>query len=169
VDFPAPEAGSLLANFTGLPHRLQLIGRRYGVRYVNDSKSTTPAATRLAVAAFEDSRRVHLIAGGHDKQVDLAPIASLAPTLGGLYTIGVTGPVIAELTPPGAPVEYCHTLDRAVAEARRRARDGDVVLLSPGCASWDQFDHFEARGREFERLVEEERRGGTEARRGEER
>jgi len=141
-----------LATFPGLPHRLQLITEVEGVRYFNDSKCTIPEATLLAVASFDDSRRVHLIAGGYDKKIDLSAIAHLAPSLAGLYTIGTTGPAIASLTSSPNVID-CNSLANAVDCAAKRAKPGDVILLSPGCASWDQFDNYEQRGEAFATLA----------------
>ncbi|HRP63961.1 MAG TPA: UDP-N-acetylmuramoyl-L-alanine--D-glutamate ligase [Phycisphaerales bacterium] len=141
----------LLADFRGLPHRLQLVAECDGVRYYNDSKSTTPRATLLAVNAFEDPSRVHLIAGGYDKGSDLSPIAHLAPQIAGLYTIGATGPQLAADAASNA--RFCETLDRAVEAAISIIKPGEVLLLSPGCASWDQFINFEQRGDHFASLV----------------
>jgi UDP-N-acetylmuramoylalanine--D-glutamate ligase len=146
------------ATFPGLPHRLQLAAEMVvapdgsPVRFYNDSKSTTPEATRLAVEAFAegDARHVHLIAGGYDKGASLAPIAQLAPGLAGLYTIGKTGPRIDALARVTTP---CGTLERAVEAVLARVEPGAVVLLSPGCASWDQFENYEKRGETFVRLV----------------
>lgn len=146
--------------FPGLPHRLQRVPSCAGLRCFNDSKSTTPESCLLAVRAFEEpgecgSARVHLIAGGYDKGSDLAPIGRLASTLGGLYTIGKTSPAIAKAAEGRA--HECGTLDRAVAAALDRSKDGDVILLSPACASWDQFENYEQRGELFAKLV----RGGA--------
>lgn len=141
-----------IAGFGGLPHRLEFLGERRGVLCYNDSKSSTPGATLIAVrAVLERARGVHLIAGGADKGVDLSPIARL--DLAGLYTIGRTGPAIAAAAGGGA-VE-CGTVDEAVRAAAGRAQPGEAILLSPGCASWDQFEHFGKRGERFVALIEE--------------
>ncbi len=154
-----------IASFTGLTHRLQLVTEvklapaSDPVRFYNDSKSTTPESALKAVQAIAEMpggslSRIHLIAGGHDKGSDLSPIARLAGELGGLYTIGVTGPAIARAA-TSANVAECQTLDRAVASALARMKPGDSLLLSPACASWDQFTNFEQRGEAFIRLVRE--------------
>lgn len=140
--------------FSGLSHRLERVGVFAGIACFNDSKSTTPESTMLALEAFGESvgiSRVHLIAGGYDKGADLTPIAKAAGELAGLYTIGQTGPTIAAAA-HGAALE-CQTLEVAVRRARERARPGDVLLLSPACASWGQFENFERRGELFVKLV----------------
>jgi UDP-N-acetylmuramoylalanine--D-glutamate ligase len=144
----AADFASRLGDFQGLPHRLNRLGIFGGVECINDSKSTTPESTLRAVGAFEDSTRVHLLAGGYDKGSDISPIADLAPRLAGLYGIGTTGPRIAE----GGGM-LCGTIDEAVRKASGRVQPGDVLLLSPGCASWDQFTNYEARGEEFEAAI----------------
>jgi UDP-N-acetylmuramoylalanine--D-glutamate ligase len=138
-----------LAEFRSLPHRLELVGTHGGMRCFNDSKSTTPDATLLAITSFPDPRRIHLIAGGYDKKVDLSAIRDLAPRLAGLYAIGATAPQLAS-TPPAMD---CGTLEAAVRAAAARAQLGDVLLLSPACASWGQFTNYEHRGDSFAALV----------------
>lgn len=150
----APTRDSLvaLADFAGLPHRLQLVVEHGGVRFFNDSKSTTPEAARRAIDCF-DPGAVHALLGGYDKGADLVPLARhAARRCAAIYTLGPTGPALAEAarTEAGdAEVIPCESVDDAVAQAVRRARPGQAVLLSPGCASWDAFDHFEQRGEAF--------------------
>lgn len=140
---PEPAAIDALRTFGGLPHRLQRVGRcSMGSRSVlafNDSKSTTPEATVRAVDAVAQYGPVRLIAGGYDKQISLDAINTLP--LAGLYAIGATAQALRG--------HQCHTLEQAVSRALADSNDGDVVLLSPGCASWDQFTHYEQRGQRF--------------------
>ncbi len=154
-DLTPARAGEILGDFRGLPHRLQLVAERDGKRFYDDSKSTTPPATCLAVDTFDDAGHVHLIAGGYDKGVDLSCIASIAQRLAGLYTIGATGRQLASAAAGHGHAEYVESLDEAAGRAFGRMKVGDVLLLSPGCASWDQFDNYEQRGDAFRRLVQE--------------
>lgn len=154
-----------IQSFPGLPDRLELVAtRRIGrgedeiVRYYNDSKSTTPESTLLAITAFDDdptigASRVHLIAGGYDKGLDLSKISKAATRLAGLYTIGKTGPMLVAAASKEADVFDCKELARAMDIIHERVRPGDVVLLSPGCASWDQFTNYEARGQAFRAAI----------------
>lgn len=161
------DAGPALRTFPGLPHRLQFVGRnREGVAFYNDSKATTPDATLLAIDAFTPTpgpSRVHLIVGGYDKKIDLGPLAARAADLAGLYTIGATGPSITARAAVVCPdrVHECRTLSNAVARAAERARPGDIILLSPGCASWDQFENYEQRGDQFAALATQLSAGGA--------
>jgi len=152
-DLDPLECAAALDDFHGLPHRLELVHTSSaGCTFYDDSKSTTPEATRLAVEAFDEPARIHLIAGGYDKRIDLRGISDLAPRLAGLYAIGATGRRMVAQAPDDSAA-YLGTLDAAVQRAVNRMRPGEVLLLSPGCASWDQFTNFEARGRAFAELV----------------
>jgi UDP-N-acetylmuramoylalanine--D-glutamate ligase len=138
-----------LRTFPGVPHRLELVAEADGVRYVNDSKATNVAAALRALAAYA-SEPVHLILGGSPKGEDFAPLAAaIGPNVRSVHLIGEEGPRIGELVDG----DNDETLERAVAHARELARPGDVVLLSPACASFDQFANFEARGEAFRELV----------------
>jgi UDP-N-acetylmuramoylalanine--D-glutamate ligase len=138
-----------LRTFPGVPHRLELVGERDGVRYVNDSKATNVAAALPALAAYADEP-VRLILGGSPKGEDFAPLAAaIGPNVRSVHLIGAEGPRIGALV-DGFPDE---TLARAVAHATELAEPGDVVLLSPACASYDQFASFEERGEAFRALA----------------
>ena len=136
-----------LGTFRGVEHRLEEVGTRDGVLYVNDSKATNVASTLVALASFEAP--VHLILGGQGKGQDFAPLRE-AVAGHAVYLIGEDGRAIGEAIGVG---EWCEDLEGAVSAARARAREGDVVLLSPACASFDQFADYEARGRCFKELV----------------
>jgi UDP-N-acetylmuramoylalanine--D-glutamate ligase len=153
-----------LDDFPGLAHRLQHAGMVTlagggQAHAFNDSKSTTPESAAMALAALdEDPRfgaaRVHLIAGGYDKKVDMGPMVIPAARCAGVYCIGATGGAIASATiAAGGRASECGTLEAAVSAARRGMKPGDAILLSPGCASWDQFAHFEKRGEIFVKLA----------------
>jgi len=136
-----------IQQFQGLPHRLQLVCEGF----YNDSKSTIPKATQLAVDAFANSKKIHLIVGGYDKQIDLSLIADQAIRVDCMYAIGQTANIIAELTSEN--VKCFEKLEEAVVEALHNMDADDVLLLSPGCASWDQFENYEARGELFCALI----------------
>jgi UDP-N-acetylmuramoylalanine--D-glutamate ligase len=138
-----------LATFPGVPHRLELVAEIDGVRYVNDSKATNVAAAIRALEAYE-GEIVHLILGGSSKNEDFAPLAAaIGPRVRPVHFIGEEGPRMIELIDG----HIDGTLERAVEHARRLSKPGEVVLLSPACASYDQFENFEQRGEAFRRLV----------------
>jgi len=138
-----------LRTFPGVPHRLELVRELNGVRYVNDSKATNVAAALRALAAYEDEP-VQLILGGSSKGEDFAPLAAaIGPNVRSVHAIGETAGELAGVI-PGTVRDG----DLATALQAIEAEPGDVVLLSPACASYDQFRDFEERGEEFRRLVQ---------------
>jgi UDP-N-acetylmuramoylalanine--D-glutamate ligase len=143
-----------LRTFTGVAHRLELVAVQHGVSYVNDSKATNVASTLVALEAYPGG--VHLIAGGRGKQQDFGPLAApVAERCRAVYLIGDAAEDLADaLAGTGVRLERAGHLEHAVARARANARDKDVVLLSPACASFDQYNDFEARGEHFRALVE---------------
>jgi UDP-N-acetylmuramoylalanine--D-glutamate ligase len=152
VDSGAVAAG--LRTFPGVAHRLEPIGVRAGVRWVNDSKATNVASTLVALRAVTSG--VHLIAGGRGKSQDFSPLAPLvAERCVAVYLIGeAAAELSAALDDTDVPLHMAGDLERAVAAARQAARPGQTVLLSPACASYDQYRDFEARGEHFRALVE---------------
>jgi UDP-N-acetylmuramoylalanine--D-glutamate ligase len=152
VDPDAVRAG--LRSFRGVAHRLEPIAERDGVAYVNDSKATNVDSTLVALRSY--AAGVHLIAGGRTKAQDFSPLAPLvAERCATVHLIGEgAGEIAAALAPADVPLIFSETLERAVAGARAAARPGEVVLLSPACASFDQYPDFEARGERFRALVE---------------
>jgi UDP-N-acetylmuramoylalanine--D-glutamate ligase len=144
-----------LRTFPGVAHRLELVAEIDGVRYVNDSKATNTAAARQALHAFEAP--LHLILGGREKGERFDEFAQeiAAANVSTVYLIGeAAGRLGEDLEYAMVPNLLAVTLERAVAEAASVSRPGEVVLLSPACASYDQFRDFEHRGEEFRRLVE---------------
>ena len=142
-----------LASFPGVPHRLEVVAEVGGVRYVNDSKATNPDAAAAALDAYD--RGVHLIAGGSAKGTSFAPLADAARgAVVRAYLIGDTAAEIgAALDASRVAHESCPDLAAAVRAAAARARPGQVVLLAPACASFDQFTSYEHRGDVFREAV----------------
>ena len=146
---PDEQIAQALRTFAGVPHRLEPVGEVNGVRYVNDSKATNVGAALRALAAYADEP-VHLILGGSRKGEDFAPLAvALGPNVRSVHLIGQTADEL------GAVIPQAHDDgDLATAVAHIDASAGDVVLLSPACASYDQYHDFEERGEDFRRLVQ---------------
>ena len=140
--------------FEPLPHRMNLVGEREGVRFVDDSKATSLAALVAGVKMAANGRNVRLIAGGLPKGDDpKIALTILTECTKKVYLIGQSAEVFFAAWKSAADCEVCGTLERAVESARREAVSGDCVLLSPGAASFDQFNSFEERGEVFARLV----------------
>jgi UDP-N-acetylmuramoylalanine--D-glutamate ligase len=144
-----------LGTFPGVPHRLELIAEIGGVRYLNDSKATNTAAARRGIAAYAHEP-LHLILGGSPKGESFAELALALPeTVRSIDLIGEAADEIAgALDLAGRRYRHSGDLGTAVALASADAEPGDVVLLSPACASYDQYRDFEERGDDFRRLVE---------------
>jgi UDP-N-acetylmuramoylalanine--D-glutamate ligase len=140
-----------LKTYPGLPHRMERVRERAGVLYVNDSKATNPTSTAPALAAYP---AIHWIVGGKAKTDELDACAPHFSHVRSAYTIGEAGPMFARLLSPQMPVAECGALGEAVRQASLAARAGETVLLSPACASFDQFKDFEARGDAFRAAVE---------------
>jgi len=145
-----------LASFRGLPHRMERVAEADGVLFINDSKATNPASTAPALAAFPPgpSRRVHWILGGLPKGDNLDECAPFFGNVAAAYTIGDAGPLFADLLSPYMPVTRSEMMCEAIQQAMAAAKPGDVVLLSPACASFDQFRDYEARGDTFRQIVQ---------------
>jgi UDP-N-acetylmuramoylalanine--D-glutamate ligase len=140
--------------FRGLPHRQEIVGEFDGRLWVNDSKATTPEATIAALESFE--RPIRLIAGGADKGADFARLADAILRRGVVaYLCGQTGPSIAGLLAERGHSRFtlCASFDACVETVRRESHVGDVILLSPACASWEQFRDYRERGERFRRLA----------------
>ncbi|MCF3642136.1 UDP-N-acetylmuramoyl-L-alanine--D-glutamate ligase [Rhizobium sp. TRM95111] len=138
-----------LASFPGLQHRMQPVGRRGGVLFVNDSKATNADAAAPALSSFE---RIHWIAGGLPKEGGITTLSGFFPRIARAYLIGEAAPAFAATLGEAVPYEISGTLDRAVRHAAAEAEkegSGSVVLLSPACASFDQYKNFEVRGEAF--------------------
>jgi UDP-N-acetylmuramoylalanine--D-glutamate ligase len=144
-----------LSTFSGVAHRLERVATIDDVDWINDSKATNVDSTLVALQAFP--RGVHLIAGGQGKGQEFAPLAPLvAERCRAVYLIGQAAEDIARaLAGTAVPLHQAGELEPAVAAAGRAARPGDTVLLSPACASYDQYRDFEERGEHFRSLVKE--------------
>ncbi len=140
-----------LASYSALPHRMERIGTKGGILWVNDSKATNPESTAPALAAFP---RTHWIAGGRAKGADLDAVMPFLDDVVAAYLIGEAAPVFAPLLSAKLPLTMSGTLARAVSDAAAAAKSGETVLFSPACASFDQFKDFEQRGDVFRALVE---------------
>jgi UDP-N-acetylmuramoylalanine--D-glutamate ligase len=140
-----------LASFPGLPHRMERVGNVRGVLYVNDSKATNPTSTAPALQAFD---RIHWILGGQAKTQDLDACRPGFPHVARAYAIGEAAEMFTNILSGELPVENSGTLDAAVRSAAAHASVGETVLLSPACASFDQFRDYEDRGDKFRAAVE---------------
>ena len=149
---PLDGAGAAARAFRPLPHRMEPVAEAGGIRFVNDSKATTLTALRAALEMAGGP--VRLIAGGLLKETDLNCVKEmLALHARGVYLVGKAAEKMSSQWADAVACEVCGELEKAVTAAWRAARPGDVILLSPGCASFDQFANFEQRGDEFRRIA----------------
>lgn len=149
-----------LASYRGLPHRMERVCETGGVAYINDSKATNAASAAPALAAFlpdpainGGAPRIHWIVGGLPKEDGLGACADHLANIAAAYTVGEAGPMFADLLEGHVRVERCELISEAVRRAAEAARAGEVVLLSPACASYDQFRDYEKRGLHFRQMV----------------
>ncbi|MCA3708624.1 MAG: UDP-N-acetylmuramoyl-L-alanine--D-glutamate ligase, partial [Phenylobacterium sp.] len=150
---PASEIAEGLLSFPGLAHRMETVGHIRGVRFVNDSKATNSDAARQALSSYP---KVYWIAGGRAKDGGIDALSDLFPRIERAYLIGEAAGEFAKTLEGRAPYVKCLDLRAAVAQAFADAQasgQGGVVLLSPACASFDQFEDFEARGEAFRSAV----------------
>ncbi len=141
---------STLTGFEGMHHRVELVAEQGGVRFFDDSKATVPHAVAAALAAFDS---VVLIAGGRNKALDLSPLAADVGRVRAVVAIGDAAAEVEAAFAGRRPVETATSMDEAVARAAAIAEPGDVVLLSPGCASFDWYSSYDERGDDFARAV----------------
>lgn len=149
-----------LATYPGLPHRMEHVCEAGGVTYINDSKATNAASAAPALAAFPPDPainggrpRIHWIVGGLPKEDGLGECARHLANIAAAYTVGEAGPAFADLLEAQVPTHRCELISEAVRRAHQAARPGEVVLLSPACASYDQFRDYEKRGLHFRQMV----------------
>jgi UDP-N-acetylmuramoylalanine--D-glutamate ligase len=143
-----------IRNFKAVEHRLEYVATIRGVEYYNDSKATNVDATMKAIESFPAN--IHLILGGKDKGSDYSVLNDLlGQRVKRVYTIGAAAAKIESQILKTTPIFHAETLDVAVKRAASEARPGDIVLLAPACASFDQFNNYEQRGRVFKEVVRE--------------
>ncbi len=152
----AQQWGPALSSFRGLPHRMERVADVNGVMFINDSKATNPASAAPALAAFPPNprRRIHWIVGGLPKGDTLGECMPFVRNVAAAYTIGEAGPLFAGLLEGQVPVTRSEMMCEAIRQAMAVALPGDIVLLSPACASFDQFRDYEARGDTFRQIVQ---------------
>ncbi len=153
VNLPRDALLTALRQFRGLPHRSQVVATRHGVTWIDDSKGTNVGATLAAIAGCDAP--VVLIAGGQGKGQDFGPLATVATQLRAAVLIGQDAAQLAAVLSPAVATQHADSMADAVAQAAAIAQAGDVVLLSPACASLDMFANYQARGHAFAAAVEQ--------------
>jgi UDP-N-acetylmuramoylalanine--D-glutamate ligase len=149
-----PDIARAVETFPGVEHRLEFVRSLHGVEYYNDSKATNVDSTQKAIDAFKE--HLWIILGGKDKDSDYRPLReTLAQKAKAVLLIGAAAPIIRNHLDGALPLVDAGTLKEAVQLAHQRAEAGDVVLLAPACASFDQFENYEHRGQVFKQLVKD--------------
>ncbi|MGH9539494.1 MAG: glutamate ligase domain-containing protein, partial [Terriglobales bacterium] len=144
--------GDAVSTFPGVEHRIEFVRSLNGVEYYNDSKATNVDATIKALESFPAN--VHLILGGKDKDSDYTQLNGLLrQRVKRVYTIGAAAEKIESQIADAAEIDHAGTLETALQHAAASAQAGDIVLLAPACASFDQFRNYEHRGRVFKEVV----------------
>lgn len=142
-----------LSKFNGVEHRLEVVDSKSDIKFYNDSKATNPTSTLIALKTM--NLPTHLILGGKERMQDFNELNDEIKIVKKIYAIGeVTSRVDEYAHGLNIPCVKCYTLDRAMLEIKNNVQSNEIVLLSPGSASWDQYDKFETRGEEFKKLVE---------------
>ena len=138
----------VLYSFSGVKHRLQFVGEHNGVKFYNDSKATNPVATTTALSGFENN--IILVCGGKDRGIDFKELVPFFPRIKAMVVVGESKEILFALASAnGVECHRAKKVDDATVFANKLAKSGDIVLLSPACASWDQYRCFEDRGDEF--------------------
>ncbi|MEH6468816.1 MAG: UDP-N-acetylmuramoyl-L-alanine--D-glutamate ligase [Porticoccus sp.] len=155
IGLPMADMLLVLRQFHGLPHRCQTVKSLAGVAYINDSKATNVGATLAAITGLAGENNLVLIAGGQGKGQDFAPLAeAVSGQVKQLVLMGEDAPTISDAVGGRVPTVFATNLQSAVEAAQQVVEAGDVVLLSPACASFDMFSSFEDRGEQFAKVVE---------------
>jgi len=155
-NLPVNIVKSTLNSFNGVEHRLEFVKEIDGVKYINDSKSTNVDSTLVALESFQKNKNIILIMGGRDKGFPYTPLRPLVKQrVKYLLLIGESAKKIESDLNGATEIINCGDISNAVKYAKKVAKNGDIVLLSPGCSSFDQFENFEHRGKEFKRLIKE--------------
>ncbi|MBR3628442.1 MAG: UDP-N-acetylmuramoyl-L-alanine--D-glutamate ligase [Elusimicrobia bacterium] len=142
----------VISKFKGVEHRIEFVKEINGVKYYNDSKGTNVDSTKVALESFD--KNIQLILGGQDKGSPYKPIFNLIKKkVKNIFLIGEAANIIKKQLKGSAPMTECNTLSNAIKQIHSVAKQGDIVLFSPACASFDQFNDFEHRGREFKKFV----------------
>ena len=153
ADFLNDRINLLLRTFRPSPHRQEIIAEKNGIIYVNDSKSTNPDSVISALKRFGKEKNICLIAGGLNKEMNFSDIKKEAGKIKNTFLIGETKNMLQNLWEPEIHCKICKSLEDAVRKSENSASKGDIILLSPGCASMDMFKNYKERGESFCKII----------------